>query len=95
MSDKRDDTLIKSQKPTITLEALKDGKIRMTSHSLDGERVLLADEVAEWHFLQSQVTFKKAPRRRTSRFTLASPLLLRLPGRCGEKVSLLCLWFAI
>jgi hypothetical protein len=35
------------EKVTIALEALKDGKIKLSSHSQEGERVLRKGEVAE------------------------------------------------
>ena len=59
MSDKRDEILLKTDKVTVAIEAMPEGKLRLNASPWESHRIIHADEVI-WHSLQSQVTFKKA-----------------------------------
>jgi hypothetical protein len=56
------DILLKSDKPTVTLEALKDGKIRVNSSAWADAHVILADQVLEAKWESSQVTLIRRPK---------------------------------
>jgi uncharacterized protein len=56
------ETLLKSNKPTITLEALKDGKIRVNSSAWSDYLIILPDQVLEAKWESGQVTLILRPK---------------------------------
>jgi hypothetical protein len=56
------ETLLKSDKPTIALEALKDGKIRVNSSAWADAHVILPGQVLEAQWGDGQVTLIRRPR---------------------------------
>jgi uncharacterized protein len=56
------ETLLKSNKPTITLEALKDGKIRVNSSVWAEAVVILPNEILGAKWEGGQVTLIRRPR---------------------------------
>ena len=64
---KRDEILLKSEKPKVQFEALKDGKIRMTCSTWESERVLLADEVDHWSSIRGLRIRTACPARQRTR----------------------------
>jgi hypothetical protein len=58
----RPETLLKSDKTTITLEALKDGKIRVNSSAWADAHVILANETLEAKWESGQVTLIRRPK---------------------------------
>jgi len=58
----RPDTLLKADKATVTLEALKDGRIRATSSSWAEAAVLLKDQVLVAQWVDGQLNLIRVPR---------------------------------
>jgi len=56
------ETLLKADKATIKLEALKDGKIRVNSSSWSEPVVLLKDQVLVAQWVDGQLNLVRAPR---------------------------------
>jgi hypothetical protein len=56
------DILLKSDKTTITLEALKDGKIRVNSSAWADAHVILPDQILEARWGDGQVTLIRRTR---------------------------------
>jgi hypothetical protein len=71
------ETLLKSDKPTITLEALKDGKIRANSSVWADAHVILADQALEAKWEAAQVTLIRRRSRRNS-VPLTRPMISRI-----------------
>ena len=60
------DTLLKSDKCTLVLEATKDGKIRLQNSALHEGIVLLPDQVLEVRWQGGQVHLMRRAKRRTN-----------------------------
>jgi hypothetical protein len=58
----RPETILKSDKTTIALEALKDGKIRVSSSAWAEAVIILPDQILEAKWGDGQVTLIRRPK---------------------------------
>jgi hypothetical protein len=56
------ETLLKADRATITLEALKDGKIRVSSSAWPDAHIILPDQILEPKWGDGQVTLIRRPK---------------------------------